>query len=124
MKTPRPLPLEPNTGPDFPAEALPSDLGPLVMSVSDCLQVPVSMAAAMALGALSAACSRLVLVEVKPGWLEPLQLYIGVVAPPGAKKSPFAGDSNVTVGSVFPTITGTEADPVAPLSSVTRSSAR
>ena len=41
---------------------------------------------------------------------------------PGVKKSPSAGDYNVTTGWVLPTITGTEAVEVAPPVSVTRSS--
>jgi len=73
--------------PIFPVAALPPVVRDQVAAVALAVQVPIDLAAAVALGVLSAAAGHVV-AEVKPGWQEPLALFVGAVAESGEGKGP------------------------------------
>ena len=73
--------------PPFPLEALPPVLSAFVSEVAASVQVPVDMAAMMALGIVGAAGARTCMVQVGQTHQEPLNLFVGVVMPPGSRKS-------------------------------------
>lgn len=83
--TPRALSAQ--TGPDFPADALPSWVGPLAHSVAASYEVPLAIPATFALGALSTAAAKTAYIELRTDWREPLNLYLGLIAPSGQRKS-------------------------------------
>lgn len=87
-----PLPLAPEFGPPFPADALPSAIGPLVHAVAAANQVPLDMAAGAALGALSVAVARKAIVQLTTEHTEPLNIYVGVIAASGQRKSKVFAD--------------------------------
>lgn len=74
-------------GPDFPVEALPVWLGVYVCDLAASLQVPISMPAAFALGTLSAVGAGKARIQPYGSWVEPLNLFVALIAPPGARKS-------------------------------------
>ena len=83
-------PFQKPAGPEFPLESLPEWLGVYVADVAASLQVPRSMAAVFALGALSTAGAGKAKANPDGDWVEPLNLFLALVAPPGAKKSAVA----------------------------------
>ena len=83
-----PVALEGPPLPPFPAEILPPVLADYVAAVSESLQIPPDMSAACALGALSVCCQKKFAVRINDDWLEPINLYLLVVAEPSEKKSP------------------------------------
>ena len=83
-----PVPLEGPPLPLFPAEVLPPILADYVAAVAESLQIPPDMAAVCALGALSVCCQKKFAVRINDDWLEPINLYLLVVAEPSEKKSP------------------------------------
>lgn len=72
---------------EFPLEALPEWLGSYVASVSQSLQVPRDMPGAFALGVMATAAARIGSVRPYGDHVEPLNLFVALVAPPGMKKS-------------------------------------
>ena len=77
-----------NQLPTFPVECLPPALGEYVKSVSDNIQVSVDMAAVSALAVCAICVQRKFIINPKPGWIEPLNLYAVIVAKPSERKSP------------------------------------
>ncbi len=82
-----PRPLAPEAPPPPPVEALPAAFREMVEASAAALQTDPGMPLTFGLGVLSAAVGP-VSVSVKPGWCEPVGLYVGVVARPGEAKSP------------------------------------
>ena len=83
-----PVPLD--TGPAlpaFPVDALPGWLADFVGSVAVATQTPADMAGVMVLGALAAAAGGRAVVQPRPGWSEPTNLYEAVAMAPGNRKS-------------------------------------
>lgn len=80
----------PNTNqlPAFPVECLPQALSKYVQAVADNIQVSVDMAAVSALAVCAICVQRKFIVNPKPGWVEPLNLYAVIVAKPSERKSP------------------------------------
>lgn len=86
---PDPIPLSrADTLAPFPVDALPAWIAEYVHALAVFTQTPPEMAASCVLGALAALMGGRVWVEVRPGWVEGSNLYIAIVAPPGARKSP------------------------------------
>lgn len=84
-----PIPLDPMARPPvFPAHRLPPWLNEYVVAVADYLQVPVDLPGLLVLSALAAAAGGRCVVEPWPGWREPVNLYVAVAMPPGARKTP------------------------------------
>lgn len=75
------------TLPPFPLEALPGWLADHVSALSVFTQTPLDLPGAVALAALSTALGGRVVVEVRPGWREPVNLYVVIALPPGSRKS-------------------------------------
>lgn len=73
--------------PNFPLETLPSVLKDYTVAAAECLQVPNDMAASVILGVIALASQKKVEIHPKPGWIEPLNLYMLVVASPSERKS-------------------------------------
>ena len=80
-------PLDSWPRPDFPLDCLPGPVATFVRAVTDELQVPAALPAFMALATLSAAVGKRVRVRPRPGWQEPLNLYMVTAADPGERKS-------------------------------------
>ncbi len=73
--------------PSFPVDALPEWLRRFVMEEATATQTPVDLAGMMALGVLAATVAGKVEIQVKPGYTEPLNLFVVTVLPPGNRKS-------------------------------------
>jgi replicative DNA helicase len=74
--------------PSFPLGVFPSWLREFVEALSVATQTPTDLGGMLALAALSTAASGRVVVEVRPGWREPVNLFCAVAMPPGNRKSP------------------------------------
>ena len=72
----------------FPVNALPRDLANMVAAVSEFTQTPTDLAGTVVLGVLSACAGGRAVVEVRPGWREPVNIYAVVAMAPGSRKSP------------------------------------
>lgn len=83
-----PIPLEMGTRvPDFPTDVFPRWLGDQVDGVAEETQTPRDLPGMLALSALGTAIAKKVKVEVRPGWEEPVNLYVVVALLPGERKS-------------------------------------
>ena len=74
--------------PPFPVDCLPLSLREYVKAAAETIQVPVDMTAAAALAAAALCVQGKFEVLVKPGWREPLNLYLVEAANPSERKSP------------------------------------
>jgi replicative DNA helicase len=83
--TPEPLPE--GERPAFPAHLLPYPLSEYVSKLATATQTPPAMAALMALSVVAAAAAKCVHVDVRSGWIEPVNLYTLVSLPSGNRKS-------------------------------------
>lgn len=86
---PDPLPLAPAMEvPPFPVDVLTPWLRDYVLALSEEKQVPVDLAATLALGAVAAGIARKVVVSPWAGWeYEPVNIYVMCCLPPGERKS-------------------------------------
>jgi replicative DNA helicase len=73
--------------PTFPVEILPSWLGEYVAAVATATQTPPDLAGMLALGVLATVAAGAVEVEPRPGWREPLCLFVAIGMDAGARKS-------------------------------------
>jgi replicative DNA helicase len=73
--------------PAFPIDALPAWVGDMVAGVAEFTQTPPDLSACLALACLATAAGGRAVVEVRPGWREPTNLFTVVALPPGARKS-------------------------------------
>jgi hypothetical protein len=85
-KNPEPLTRRADPLP-FPVASLPDWVRTFVEAEAEATQTPPDMAAMFALGALATVCAGYAEVEPRPGWREPLSLYLAVVMDPGSRKS-------------------------------------
>jgi replicative DNA helicase len=85
--------------PAFPVEVLPGWLGEYVAAVATATQTPPDLAGMLALAVLATVAAGAVEVEPRPGWQEPLCLFVAVGMDAGARKS-----------SVFAALTGPVAE--------------
>ena len=83
-----PMPFSDHPRPEFPTVALPTELQEWAEAEAEAVQVPLDLAAVIALTITAAAVSRVVVIEAKSGWVEATNLYTLTVLPPGARKSP------------------------------------
>ncbi len=72
----------------FPVDCLPLALSNYVRSVAENIQVPVDMPAVAALVVCALCVQGKFIINPKPGWVEPLNLYAVIVARPSERKSP------------------------------------
>ena len=82
-----PRPLDDYELPEFPVHALPVTIRDYVTAVSLETQTPADMAAGFSLALLGLCNQKKYCVLGKPGWSEPLSLYILIVASPSERKS-------------------------------------
>jgi hypothetical protein len=73
--------------PAFPVDALPGWVADQVAAVAEFTQTPPDLAGCIALAALSTAAGGRAIVEIRPGWREPLNIFTAVAMPPGSRKS-------------------------------------
>ena len=73
--------------PKFPVDALPDWAGRWVLATAAETQTPEDMAAMLLLAVLSACAGRCVVICVAPGWTEPANLFVVVVAESGERKT-------------------------------------
>lgn len=74
--------------PSFPVDCLPPVLRYMATAAADNLQVSVDMAAVSALTVASLCTQGKFIINPKPGWVEPLNLYAAVIARPSDRKTP------------------------------------
>ena len=85
---PVPEPLRPRRRPArFPAEVLPGWLAAYVEAVAEATQTPVDLAGCCVLGVVAACAGGRAVVEARPGWREPTNVFLLPVLPPGSRKS-------------------------------------
>jgi replicative DNA helicase len=73
--------------PAFPVEVLPSWLGEYVAAVATATQTPPDLAGMLTLAVLATVAAGAAEVEPRPGWREPLCLFVAVGMDAGARKS-------------------------------------
>jgi len=73
--------------PGFPVEVLPGWLGEYVAAVATATQTPHDLAGMLALAVLATVAAGAVEVEPRPGWREPLCLFVAVGMDAGSRKS-------------------------------------
>jgi|GEM_PF-3071927 len=79
--------------PDFPTHVLPNVLREWVEAESHATQTPADLPALLALAVCSAMIARRVEVEPRPGWREPVNLFVAVLMEPGNRKSAVFADA-------------------------------
>jgi replicative DNA helicase len=83
-----PVPLGTHAAlPAFPVGVLPAWLGEYVTGVATATQTPPDLAGMLALAVLAAVAAGTVEVQPRPGWREPLCLFVAVGMDAGARKS-------------------------------------
>lgn len=70
-----------------PVEQLPGLFGTFTPAVAESIQIPVDISLLLSLAVVAAATRGKFDVEVKPGWVEPLSLYVMPLASSGSRKS-------------------------------------
>jgi replicative DNA helicase len=73
--------------PRFPAAELPPTLADFVTGLATATQTPPDLPGVMVLGALAGAAGGRAVVEVRAGWREPTNLFLGVAMAPGNRKT-------------------------------------
>ena len=73
--------------PAFPVEALPSWLGEYVTAVATATQTPPDLAGMLAVAVLATVAAGAIEVQPRPGWREPLCLFVAVGMDAGTRKS-------------------------------------
>jgi replicative DNA helicase len=83
-----PIPLgAAGEAPTFPVEVLPGWLGEYVAAVATATQTPPDLAGMLALAVLATVAAGAVEVQPRPGWQEPLCLFVAVGMDAGTRKS-------------------------------------
>ena len=73
--------------PGFPVQVLPLPVADLVLEVAESTQTDEGMAGTVALGVMAAAAGGFAEVQVRPGYVEPLNLWVAPAALPAERKS-------------------------------------
>jgi len=88
-----PVPLRATADlPAFPVEALPDFLAAWVQAEATATQTPPDLPGMLVLATLATAAGGLARIQVRPGWQEPLNLFVVVALPPGSRKSAVFAD--------------------------------
>ena len=72
---------------EFPVDMLPAPAADMVSAVAESTQTTLDMAGTCVLAVLATAVQGKAHIQMKPGWVEPLNLFCLVVAEPGERKS-------------------------------------
>jgi replicative DNA helicase len=78
--------------PEFPTSELPRPLRDFVAAEAVATQTPPDLSGALVLACCAAALAKKIKVQVKPGHVEPVNLYIGVAMEPGSRKTTVHAD--------------------------------
>jgi replicative DNA helicase len=78
--------------PGFPVEALPDWLAAYVAAEATATQTPPDLPGMLVLATLATAAGGLARIQVRPGWQEPLNLFVVVALPPGSRKTAVFAD--------------------------------
>jgi replicative DNA helicase len=81
------VPLDEGRPPSFPVECLPGWLEAWASGIAEATQTPVDLAAMLSLAVASGGIAGKFRVCIRPGWVEPTNLYAVVSLPPGERKS-------------------------------------
>jgi hypothetical protein len=81
------VPLNSPTLPRLDSTLLPGWAGKFILAASKATETPPELAAGMVLAACATACARRLRILVKPGYFEPLNLWVVVAMPPASRKS-------------------------------------
>lgn len=84
--------------PDFPVAALPGWLAEYVGAEALATQTPMDLAGMLSLAAVAAVAAGRVRVEIRSGWVEPVNIFVAVAMRPGERKSSVF---DVTMGPVY-----------------------
>ncbi|MBI5524132.1 MAG: DUF3987 domain-containing protein, partial [Desulfarculus sp.] len=84
---PAPVPFDSFQAAPLPADTLPDWAKDFTLAAAEHLQVAPDLVLANVLGVVATACAGKLSVEVKPGYREPVNLYILAPAPPAERKS-------------------------------------
>jgi hypothetical protein len=99
--------------PAFPTHVLPPALRDWVAAESLATQTPPDLAALLALAVCGACIARRVYVEPRPGWREPVNLYVSVLLDPGNRKSAVFTDATAPLREIEAELIARERGPVA-----------
>lgn len=72
----------------FPVECIPEEIRGYTQATAESLQVPADMVASFVIAVISMCVQGKYAVQVKPDWVEPVNLYVLVIARPSERKSP------------------------------------
>ena len=82
-----PIPFDEYKLPEFPIDALPSSIADYAIALAEHTQTPVDMAGTCGLSVCAVAIQGKYVIEPKPGWTEPPNLYELCIMPPSERKS-------------------------------------
>jgi hypothetical protein len=82
-----PIPFHQFKLPRFPTETLPGWLREFVEAEAAATQTPEDLAGTLTLAVIAAACAKKVIVQVKPGYSEPVNIFTVTALPSGNRKS-------------------------------------
>ncbi len=83
-----PTPLAEFDRPDFPTHLLPNPMRAYVEALALATQTPSALAALLCLAVLAAAAAKRVVVRVRQGWEEGVNIFVVVVLPSGNRRVP------------------------------------
>ena len=84
----KPLPFNNYEVDPIPAEVFPQWQQDFIKNISDFIQVAEDMPAMLMLSVTATALANKAVIEVKPGWKEPLNIWTCSILPPAERKSP------------------------------------
>jgi len=87
IKWETPIPFDEFTLPSFPVDALLKPVREYVLAVAESTQTPVDMSVSAALGILSICAQGKYRIRGKQDWVEPLNIYLVIIAEPSERKS-------------------------------------
>lgn len=73
--------------PSFPTDIFPDWMRDFVEATAEATQTPVDLSGMLALSILATCCQRWIMVQAKPGWIEPVNLFTVTALPPASRKS-------------------------------------
>jgi hypothetical protein len=82
-----PVPFYEYSLPAFPINSLPEWLREFVDAESTATQTPVDLVAMLSLSVSAAACAKKIIVQVRPGWREPVNIFTVTALPPANRKT-------------------------------------
>jgi hypothetical protein len=82
-----PIPFSKHSIEKFPVSALPKEIADYVVAVAESTQTPVDMAGTLSLSIMAMCIQTKYRIQGKADWIEPLNLYSLIIAPPSERKS-------------------------------------